>query len=47
MFVVGLAAAMSSVTFTVAATESRRDHLEAVRLDLRDDGRRFGTEKPM
>ena len=47
MFVVGLAAAMSSVTFTVAATESVVIILKPFALIFATSGRRSGTEKPM
>ena len=47
MFVVGLAAAMSSVTLTVAATESVVIILKPFALIFATSGRRSGTEKPM
>ena len=47
MLVVGLAAAMSSVTFTVAATESVVIILKPLALIFATSGRRSGTEKPM
>ena len=47
MFVVGLAAAMSSVTFTVAATESFVIILKPLALIFATTGFRSGTEKPM
>src|SRR5215468_2636487 len=47
MFVVGLALAMSSVTFTVAATESVVIILYPFALIFATSGLRSGTEKPM
>src|SRR5688572_21665646 len=47
MFVVGLAAAMSSVTLTVAATESLVIILKPLALILATMGSKSGTEKPM
>ena len=46
-FVVGLAAAMSSVTLTFAATESVVIILKPFALILATSGLRSGTEKPM
>ncbi len=47
MFVVGLAAAMSSVTLSVAATESVVIILKPFALIFATSGFRSGTEKPM
>ena len=46
MFVVGLAAAMSSVTLTVAATESLVIILKPFALSFATTGFKSGTEKP-